>query len=98
MMDYALRYAHDVWSMQKFVNDGGFSTENGAAQFAEMDIARTRLHNALIDSIAILSRSLGQEGKNNEWVRGLTNGNTLERAKCGNFALLLVYHRYLDTV
>ena len=97
MIEYSLRYAEDVWSMHIFVNEGGFDSEDGAEKFAELDAARTILHNALIDSIAILSRNLNKEGKDNSWVQTLADGTSLNRASCGSFALLLVYNRYLDT-
>jgi hypothetical protein len=96
MLTYALRYAVDVWNMHTFVNNGGLMAEDGSEKFAEIDSARTRLHNALVDSIAILSRALSKSDKNNEWVRDLSGNSGLERAKCGAFALLLVYRRYLD--
>mgnify|MGYP002397531288 CR=1 FL=1 len=89
--DYAVRYARDVWSMQEFLDKGGLDSEYGAENFKEIDQARTRLHNALIDSIAILSRQLAREGRDNEWVRDLTDGTSLNRAACGSFAILLVY-------
>lgn len=95
-LKYAERYANDVWSMHEFVNQGKLETEEGAAEFAEMDTARTRLHNALVDSIAILSRALAKTDIDNSWVRDLTNGSTLDRSACGSFALLLIYRRYLD--
>ncbi len=96
MLEYFQRYAVDVWNMQKFINDGGLDTDEGPEEYRRIDDARTQLHNTLVDSIGILSRSLGKAGKNNEWVRELTNGASLNRASCGAFALLLVYRRYLD--
>ena len=98
MLEYSVRYALDVWSMQEFIHDKKFDTEDGAREFAEMDDARTRLHTTLVDSIAILSRALGKNGLNNEWVRELSNGVGLGRAECGAFALLLTYRRYLDNL
>lgn len=89
--EYAIRYSRDVWSMQEFLDKGGLDSEGGAENFKEMDQARTRLHNALIDSIAILSRQLAKEGRDNGWVRDLTDGTSLNRAACGSFAILLVY-------
>lgn len=97
-ISYAERYAIDVWSMHLFLSSGKLDTEEGAEEFETMDEARTRLHTALVDSIAILSRALGKNGLNNEWVRKLTNGANLDRAACGSFALMLVYHSYLDKI
>lgn len=96
LLDYAERYAADVWSMNLFIGSGKFETEDGAREFAEMDDARTRLHSALVDSVGILSRKLVNEGVDNSWVRELTDGHTLSRSSCGAFALLLVYRRYID--
>jgi|GEM_PF-1375958 hypothetical protein len=95
-LKYSVRYANDVWSMEKLVADGGLNTEDGIAVFADMDEARTILHNALVDSIAILSRNIAKEGKDNSWVRELTNGHELQRVACGKFALLTIYRRYID--
>ncbi len=96
MLGYFERYAIDVWNMQKFINDGRLDTDEGPDEFKRIDDARTQLHNTLVDSIGILSRALGKNNKDNEWVRDLTNGASLNRASCGAFALLLVYRRYLD--
>ena len=93
---YAERYADDVWSMHEMLINGTLDTEEGVEEYANMDATRTRLHDALIDSIAILSRALAKNGLDNEWVRELTDGVTLNRAACGSFALVLVYRRYLD--
>jgi len=97
-LSYSIRYAQDVWSMHIFLNEGKLDTDEGAAEYAALDEGRTRLHNTLIDSIAILSRALVKVEKDNEWVRQLTNGATLERASCGAFALLLVYQRSIDNI
>lgn len=94
---YAERYAVDVWNMHKMLEDGALNTEEGVVEYKAADEARTVLHNALVDSVAILSRALAKNDIDNEWVRNLTDdGHTLSRASCGSFALLLVYRRYLD--
>ncbi len=98
MTVYFDRYAVDVWSMHQFIDTGKFNTEDGAQVFAEMDDARTRLHTALVDSIAILSRALLKSGRDTSWIQELSTGTNLDRASCGAFALLLVYRRYLDTL
>ncbi len=98
LMEYASRYALDVWSMQKFVDEGGRMKETGREEFTVMDEARTLLHTALVDSIAILSRALRKEGKDVKWVQKLMRSNELERSSCGAFALITVYQRYIDNV
>lgn len=98
-INYSMRYAQDVWNMQKFINSSGLSTEEDIEKFKEIDDARTRLHNTLVESIGILSRALGNSERDNEWVRPLLNsdGQGLSRAACGSLALLLVYNSYLDS-
>ncbi len=98
LIGYAERYADDVWLMHEMLINSTLDTEEGVEEYANMDTARTRLHDALIDSIAILSRALVKNGLDNEWVRELTDGVNLNRAACGSFALVLVYHRYLDNI
>ena len=95
MLEYSVRYAVDVWHMQKFIHEGGFDED--PEEFKRIDDMRTRLHTTLVDSIGILSRALAKKEKNNEWVRDLTQGVGLDRAACGAFALLITYRRYLDT-
>lgn len=93
---YAERYAEDVWLIHTMLSEGSLDTEEGANEYAEMDNARTVLRNALVDSIAILSRALAKHGLDNEWVRELTDGVNLNRASCGVLAIMLVYKRYID--
>jgi hypothetical protein len=98
-LDYSLRYANDVWSMEKFVSEGGFDKDGGAEEFAQMDDFRTRLHNALVDSVQILSRNLAKENRDNSWVRELTSdGRNLDRVACGKLALTITYRRYIDNI
>lgn len=52
------------------------------------DKHRTIAHNAFIDSVNALSRSMGKAGKDNEWRRLLTD----DRKIIGDFACLLMAH------
>ena len=54
----------------------------------ECDKQRTAAHNALIDAVNILSRSMAKSGQDNEWRRLLTD----DRKVIGDFACLLVAH------
>jgi hypothetical protein len=54
----------------------------------EVSPARTASHNAFIDSLNILSRSMGQAGHDNEWRRVLGD----DRQEIGDFACFLVAH------
>jgi hypothetical protein len=49
---------------------------------------RTAAHNALIDAVNALSRSMAISGQDNEWRRLLTN----DRKVIGDFACFLVAH------
>ncbi len=54
----------------------------------EADKQRTSAHNALIDAINVLSRSMAKAGQDNEWRRLLTD----ERKVIGDFSCFLVAH------
>lgn len=54
----------------------------------EADKQRTSAHNALIDAINVLSRSMAKAGQSNEWRRLLTD----DRKVIGDFACYLVAH------
>lgn len=52
------------------------------------DKNRTAAHNAFIDTVNVLSRSMASSGKDNEWRRLLTD----DRKIIGDFACFLVAH------
>jgi len=54
----------------------------------EADKQRTIAHNAFIDAVNVLSRSMGKSGQDNEWRRLLSD----DRKVIGDFACLLVAH------
>ena len=92
MLQYALRYNYDVWTMKKFVADkASYADEEWAAELTRIDQQRTQLHNTYIDSIKILSRALNNDGRSIEWVKKLAPDGTLNRAACGKFAIMLSY-------
>lgn len=92
MLTYAVRYAADVWSMKELVmNKGSLPEDEWAEKLAKVDRERTQLHNAMIDSVAILSRALLRAEQDNTWVRELAPTGQLERARCGKFAIMLSY-------
>jgi hypothetical protein len=92
MLQYALRYALDVWNMKLFTrNRGDFSDSEWAEKLAKIDNDRTQLHNTYIESIGILSRALMRAERDNNWVKALAPTGTLDRATCGKFAIMLSY-------
>ena len=54
----------------------------------EVDRQRTAAHNAFIDAVNILSRSMGQAGQDNSWRQVLGEN----RKDIGDFACFLVAH------
>lgn len=55
---------------------------------AAADKQRTAVHNAFIDTVNVLSRSMAESGQGNEWRRLLTD----DRKILGDFACFLVAH------
>jgi hypothetical protein len=58
------------------------------AERLEVDRQRTAAHNAFIDAVNILSRSMAAAGQDNGWRRVLTE----DRKVIGDFACFLVAH------
>ncbi len=77
MKKYCLRYTADVIRMESKIIEDGF----GSVTKEEED-SRTRLHNATMDSIRILARTMKQEGIDTPWISDLT-----DRSKFAKFAL-----------
>jgi len=82
-MKYCARYTKDVCDME--VNKPELIAKG---ELATADDARTRLHNATIDSINILARQMNFKGKDSRWVKDLT-----DRTKYGKFAIVLTLTR-----
>lgn len=94
LMRYCCRYATDVWSMHEHLAQG-IDDKQSSEKFQEQDAARSRLHNAVIDSFNILGRSLAKEGKDNSWMTSLVYAGEGSRAAYGRLGLLLAYRHYL---
>ncbi|MFT5849948.1 MAG: hypothetical protein ACI9H6_000776 [Patiriisocius sp.] len=98
-VEYSIRYAADVWDMkQLLMQRSEYSDEEWGELFARSDDERTRLHNTLIDSVAILSRAMMNAGEDNSWVKELAPAGKLERARCGKFAIMLTYSKYVNSI
>jgi hypothetical protein len=98
MFKYVNRYAHDVYSMMieqmelSEKREKGEDTPEEARALAETDERRHHLHEALMDSVNLLSRELGKKGKDNEWMREFVNEG---RAGYARFALLTFYRLHV---
>lgn len=99
MFKYVNRYAHDVYSMmleQMELSDKrkkGEDTPEDAQALIETDLRRHNLHEALMDSINLLSRELAKKEKNIEWMRDFSNEG---RAGYARFALLTFYRLHVN--
>jgi hypothetical protein len=92
MLTYAIRYASDVWSMKIFASQNTeLDTKEWQEQHEKIDRERSQLHDTYLDSIRILSRHMVRAEKNIDWMKKLAPVGQLNRATCGNFAIMLTY-------
>ena len=97
MNNYCNRYAHDVFNMmheQKVIEEmreKGEDTKEIYAELVVIDKNRHNLHEAMMDSVNLVSRELAKRNKDNEWMRDLVAGG---RAAYARFALLTFYNLY----
>jgi hypothetical protein len=88
---YSCLYTEDVLQMQEFIATGKVGDAEFAQELAEMDSARTRLHNATIDAYNILSRGLARFEKDNSWRAELT-----DRVSIGLLAIQLGVQHFIN--
>lgn len=94
MNKYCNEYAHDVFNMmyeQKLIEEmreRGEDTREAYEELVVIDRNRHNLHEAMMDSVNLVSRELGKRGKDNEWMREVIKGG---RATYATFALLTFY-------
>lgn len=97
MITYCTRYAHDVFNMmyeQSLLSDlreKGEDTEEMYEELKVIDSNRHNLHEAMMDSVNLLSRQLAKHDKDNEWMREVIAGG---RASYATFAMLTFYRMY----
>lgn len=97
MNTYCKKYAHDVFNMmyeQKLIEEMRMQGEDTKEAYEELRIIdrnRHNLHEAMMDSVNLLSRELSKRNKDNEWMRGLVAGG---RAAYATFAMLTFYKLY----
>ncbi len=102
MISYCYRYAHDVFNMlyeQKIIEEmreKGEDTKEAYEEMVVIDANRHLLHNALMDSINLVSRELAKKNKDNSWLREIIGNKQWEyaRAEYATFALLTFYKLY----
>ncbi len=95
VFSYSQRYVQDVWEMDALnarLKTGEISREVWKEEMDKEDLARTQLHNALIDSIGILSRNMGKRDIDNSWVKDfLGSDGKLARTSCGAYAFVVLF-------
>ncbi len=97
MISYCNRYAHDVFNMmyeQKIIEEMNKNKEDTTEAYEELKVIdrnRHNLHEALMDSINLLSRELAKREIDNTWMHEVVSGG---RATYGIFALLTFYKLY----
>ncbi len=97
MISYCTRYAHDVFNMMyeqallSELREKGEDTEEMYEELKVIDLNRHNLHEAMMDSVNLLSRQLVKHNKDNEWMREVVAGG---RASYATFAMLTFYRIY----
>ena len=97
MNEYCTRYAHDVFNMMyeqsrlSELREKDEDTEEARAELKVLDTNRHNLHEAMMDSVNLMSRQLAKKEKDNEWMRELVAGG---RAGYATFAMLTFYNIY----
>jgi hypothetical protein len=97
MNTYCIRYAHDVFNMmyeQKKLEEFREKNEDTKEMYDELRIIdknRHTLHEAMMDSVNLLSRQLAKQEKDIEWMREVSSGG---RASYAKFAILTFYNIY----
>jgi len=93
MVMYSLRYAETVCRFEQIVSRGQESNQDGARE--EIERVRSTIHDSTIDAIKILSRTMKNHGKDNQWIAKM---NTIGRAGYGKFAILVAFEVVLGKV
>lgn len=83
MKEYFYRYTETVFEYNEILTSG-LNDEELNKKFQEINKKRTIIHNATIDSVNILSRSLMKAGKDNQWIKEVGKS----RATYGKFAII----------
>ncbi|MCX6718919.1 MAG: hypothetical protein NTZ38_00885 [Candidatus Taylorbacteria bacterium] len=90
---YSLRYAETLCRFQQIAMRSDHDQSYNEAR-VEIETVRTSVHNATIDAVNALVRSLTQDGENGpEWVEKLY---TVGRSAYGKFAILLAFEVVLQ--
>ena len=87
------RYTETICAYQKIFSQD-ITDEEVNRQLAELEITRSRVHNALIDNVVILARTLERFGKDSSWIEKL--GPKTNRVAYGKLAIENTYLKLLE--
>ena len=91
MVISSLQYAETVCRFEQIIARGQQSNEDDERK--EIESLRTAVHDATMDSINLLARSLKNVGKDNGWILDLKAG---QRAAYAKFAILIAFEVVLQ--
>ncbi len=97
MNTYCVRYAHDVFNMMyeqrklEELRDAHEDTPEMYEELQTIDKNRHNLHEAMMDSVNLVSRELAKREIDIEWMREVSSGG---RASYAKFAMLTFYKLY----
>lgn len=101
MITYCKRYAHDIFNMmheQALLADLREKGEDTPEMYQELQVIdhnRHNLHEAMMDSVNLMSRELAKRNEDIEWMREVVAGG---RASYAKFAILTFYKIYSNII
>lgn len=92
VLDNCLRYTETVLKMRMILNNK--DSDEFAQEIADSSGQRTRIHNATIESIDILARTMKSRGRDNSWIQKLRPIPFSDnRSVYGRFAIAVTLYR-----
>jgi hypothetical protein len=87
MLEACYRYTETVFKYNEILNKTDLKDDDFRKEMSHMENNRTIIHNAMMDSINIFSRQLGEKEKDNNWAKKLQG----HRAHYAKFAMMTTY-------
>ena len=88
MIEYFYRYTKDVCEQESLKQD----IQGNLEEIHSMEVVRSSLHDAMIDSVKIFARALLKKGRDTTWLDPIDKKSRIGYA---NFALLTTFHDLL---
>ena len=86
LVSQSFRYTTTVCAYLRALQNTDFDAE----KLAEKQTSRTLVHNATIDAINVLARTMKRQGRDSRWIRPVV---AERRAGYGKFAILLAFEQ-----